>query len=389
MSIPRSQVLFLFLCASLSPSASVCNLPQAPQTEELQTIVDFNDVLEETKPSTFAAISLKNTLQQAAVQLHMPKTREQGPESKTSIFNKSMLSFIKKIYNHKAYAAELSQNAGHMLQFFDLGNELSLGTDAMYVSLRLFFNKMKSAEVLDVPMLIQLLDATPHNFERYFVSYDMEPKSANLDYLKKHLEQMILSKFTRDVHIFRDDPDHFVSQLSSDLAHYYHDEAAQKKSIAKKYEATERLRNLLIRFYDLALNKAMWNPHQPGTIWQSFTTLAQGLQLLGEYGIVKHMDELDDLFWSLTHRFSYFLDLAGSQLPLAFYEQVEKDLDAGAVYFLEYQEQDEGITTKKNTIREALALAKTGAIAYEKKAIFSAPINLKARRISCNQAPIG
>jgi hypothetical protein len=192
---------------------------------------------------------------------------------------------------------------------------------------------------------------------------------------------MILSKFRRDVDIFHHDPDQFVTQLSSELARYYQDQTEQVKAQAKKQESTERLRNLLIRFYDLSLNKIMWDPQQSSAIWPGFNTLAQGLQMLGEYGIIKHMDELDDLFWSLTHRFSYFLEIAGSQLPMTFYEQVNQDLEAGAVYFLEYQEQDEGIVSKKDTIKDALTLAKARAIAYEQKGVLARPKILQQPRL--------
>jgi len=378
MRMPFACSWVLFLVASLSFSTVLCKHPEASVSPEpLQAIVDLHDVLEEAKPSEFAAINLKNALQQNPVSTPAMRERSDAQASKTSIFNKSMLGFIKKIYNQKSYAGELSQNAGHILQFFDLSNELNLGLDAIYVSTRLFYNKMKAAEVIDDGMIIQLLDATPHYLERHFTSYEEVGSQADLNYVRKHLENMILSKFTSQINVFRSQPDLFVANLAGDLAAYYHEEATRTKKAFAKQEAMDRLRNLLIRFYELALNKIMWNPQQPDRVWSSFTTIAQGLQMLGEYGIVRHMDDLDDLLWSLTNRFCYFLDLAGSNMPLTFYEEMEKDLESRVIYFLEYREQDEGIATKKDLLSDAIMQAKARAIAYEKKGLISAPIFFK------------
>ena len=106
-------------------------------------------------------------------------------------------------------------------------------------------------------------------------------------------------------------------------------------------------------------------------IWESVLRIANGLQLLGVHGILDHMDDLDDLLWSLVHRFSFFLDLAGSSLPVSFYEEIESDLAAKVVFFLEAQEQDETIKTKKTILLEALIKAKAKAIAFEQKGIFT------------------
>ena len=128
---------------------------------------------------------------------------------------------------------------------------------------------------------------------------------------------------------------------------------------------------MIIRFFETTLSKIIWNPNMYEGIWQSVLSIANGLQNLGLRGILDHMDDLDDLHWSLTYRFCFFLDLAGSHLPLEFFDEVENDLDSNVVFFLEMQEQDEGIKTKKEFITDALLKAKTKALAFERHGIFT------------------
>ncbi len=371
---PVSLVL-LFLAIVSSEIACGNPLPTEHQTDQqLPSIVDHNDVLEDTSPATFAATSLKNLLESYDSTRGMPQELPAQPLSKTAAYNTSLLNFVTNIYNHKSYATELSQSGTHMIQFMDYSNELQLGPDAMYVSMRLFYNKMKSAEIVDDSVILQLLDASPQHLERYFVEYNHGQEKNDLNRIKKQIESMIFSKFTKNIDLFKREPDTFVTHLAHDLAqHYSHEIEAVKKASAKQ-EVIERLRTIIIRFYDTALGKTMWNPQQPDRVWSSFTTMAQGLQRLGEYNIIKHMDDLDDLLWTLTQRFNYFLDLTGASLPLTFYERVERDLAEKSVYFLEFREQDEGVTSKKETLMDALMQAKARAIAYEKQGIISAPV---------------
>ena len=374
----RSAPFFcLVLCAALIlPSMPLtCNAQHVvtrPTSSQLQGIVDMNDVLEESTPSQFATQSLKNLLERSEVITpnHL-REREGLGESKTSEFNKSFIQFKKTVYNSKDYPHELSQSANHIIQFLEVSNELNFDPGATNVGLRLFHNKIKMCEVVDHEMLLRLLDATPPLFERFFApsAKDGQQEVVGLGFVKKQIEGLILSKFTNNIQFFKTEPDAFISSLAHDLTSYFNDEAAKQKSLAAKAEATERFRNTIIRFYETVLSKIMWNPQNHDVIWRSFTSIAQGLRLLGEYGVIQHMDDMDDLLWSLTHRYCYFLDLAGSALPLKFYTQMEHDLDARSVYFLEYREQDDGIKTKKESLLESITQAKARAVAYEKKGI--------------------
>jgi hypothetical protein len=128
---------------------------------------------------------------------------------------------------------------------------------------------------------------------------------------------------------------------------------------------------MVVRFFETTLSKAVWNPRSPEGIWNSFVGISNGLRSLASLGIVDHMDDLDDLYRSLTIRFCYNIDLFGGALPLQFFEEIEHDLENGLVFFLEADEQDDGIKSKKEELKDHLLHAKAKALAFIKSGIFS------------------
>jgi hypothetical protein len=349
--------------------------PAITPDQNLKAIVDLNEILDESSPTQFAAYSLsdyfqtKNDMDQGLL-----RERHHFNESKTSIFQKSFLNYIKNRYNKRNYAQELSQDGSDIIQFFNLINEVNLGPDVIYVGTRLFYNKLKAAELIDDTVLLQTLEAVPAALERHFISANHENFAYDLALIKRNIESIIITKFTQHHSDFQTQPDTFLSQLSNDLALYYQQEAETLNKQTQKRDILERLRSMVIRFYDTILNKVIWDPRKPEVIWRSFNSIAAGLQGLAQYSVINHMDDLDDLLWTLNYRFCYFLDLAGATLPTSFYQEVEQALEGKAVSFLEFKEQDEGITAKKEILSEYLLQAKARAFAYEKKGIISTPL---------------
>lgn len=382
---------YAFLCmASVTLAYNTCNAQDLqitpPAPPPLHSILDTNDILGHQTPAQTASLQLGNTIRQhglrpltnmvSSMEAATTDVTDGSAASKTSIFNQSLTDFIKKFYNHKQYALELSQNASHFSQFIEFSNELNLGVGPIYIWSRLMHNKFKSCEIVDDTVCAQLLETVPPLLEHYFAHDDTDANTNDLAFIKKQLESMILSRFTNHLDTFRLQPDIFISSLAQDLALHYQQEQTKQHKAALRAEMTERLRNTIIRMHETILSKVMWSPQNHGSIWPSFKNIAHGLQLLGEYNVANHMDDLDDLYWSLVHRFCYFLELTGGKLPMIFYDQMQKDLEERAVYFLEYREQDEGIRSKKEILMSSIMQAKARAIAYEKKGLLISPITL-------------
>jgi hypothetical protein len=345
---------------------------QNPQNDQnLKEIVDLDEVLGESTPAQFASQSLKDLFYShdtVSRNLHKHPVSE---ESKNEVFQKSFLKYIKEAYNRKDYALALSQDAAHIKNFLDLSNEMTLDTSTVYVGMRLFYNKFKAAELVDDHVIAQLIEFVPAAIERHFTAEQPTQVTSDLTFIKKNIENTLLTKLTDHIKEFQAAPDSFLSSLAEELATYYKQQIDSAQKQAARVETRERLRQITFRLFDTILSKAIWDPKSNGNLWKSFVGIANKLQLLGNHGIINHMDDLDDLLWTLTHRFCFFLDLTGAALPVKFYHQVEHDLEHKAVFFLEFKEQDDGIISKKETLAEALLKAKARSIAYERSGIIA------------------
>jgi hypothetical protein len=365
----KSVLLCLFLPMTLIGIYCSANTPKTDSN--LQAIVDFSEFFGDETPTQFAAHNFKSFFEKNNV---MPSESQQVIESKTHAFQQSFLKYIKEVYNHRSYAERLSQDASHIVQFFEICNEMNLATDLAYIGIRLFYNKIKACELIDDTVILQVLDKMPALLDRYFKTNAESSTMRDITFIQKQTETLILTQFTDHLSEFKQHPDTFITQLSKEIATYFNNEYRNITELQHMNESKERLRQLIIRFYDTAISHAIWNIKAPEGIWRSFTSIAYGLQVLGNHNVINHMDDLDDLLWTLTHRFCFFLDLAGSSLPTTFYEEIEHDLQSKAIYFLEFKEQDAGITTKKEYLIDALIQAKTKAIAFERRGIISMPL---------------
>lgn len=289
----------------------------------------------------------------------------------SGIFNQIFSSYITNIYNKTGYGKVLSQNGDPIIEILDFCNDLSADSTSVYVCIRLLYNKFKSAEceIIDDTVINQLLQTLPKLLERHFVT--TEPtQQENLDFLRRNTEEMMLSSFINGMPEFQKTPDTFITNLSSNVLQIWQKEIAllqqQHQKSIDQAEMRARLRSIVIRFFDLLLNKSIWTFQSYEGIWSSFINTANNLFLLANHSIIDHMDDLDDLQWSLVHRFAWFLDFAGAALPSSFYEEIESDLNNNLVAVLETPEQDPGITTKKETLLRALAIGRTKSVAQEK-----------------------
>lgn len=370
-----SLFLWLFLAYahfSLS-SVSAENTNFQNQDEALRAIVEFETTLDNSTPMQLNLQSFKSMFTDKTIPTLALRGRPELAQSKTSSFNKSFVKYIKDIYNEPTYAEILSQNGIHLIEFLELSSEMGLNSETTYVCFRLFYNKIKASELVDDTMLNQILPCFPKHLDRLFYSKDRDAKKINLTFIKQNLESTLLKKITEELPEFESKPDAFTQALANEIITFIKKETDRAEKSLSKFESRERLRQMIIRFLELSLSKLIWNPKAPESVWQSFLLLANNLQLLGVYDIIEQMDDMDDLLWSLVHRFCYFLDLTGSILPLEVYEEIEHDLQTGTVSFLESQEQDFGIKTKKEILATALLKAKTKAYAYHKKGLFTQP----------------
>lgn len=366
------KMFFLLLTINL-----VFVLPKSICQKNTKAISQIEQEIKTEPLSQFATASLKsnfeiNHFNERVAASAMPKHGDQKDKepSRTAVFNKSFLRYIKNVYNRRDYAEILSQDGSHIVEFLKLCNELNLDSSTLYVGMRLFRTKMMSCEIVDDTVLIQLLNALPDLMIGYF---EKKPKNLKNDIgvLSRGIEKIILGRLNNYTSNLQHRSDESIKPMAQDIAGLVFEEIKKIKNRKADKKTKDRLRFEVIRLFETVVAKTLWNHRSPETVWPSFLSIATGFQRLAACNVIAHMDDLDSSLWALIHRFAFFLDFVGSYLPLDFYKDVETALEDKSVFFLESQEQDEGVKSKKDVLAEALLHAKAKAYAFHKKGIIS------------------
>ncbi|MFH1832291.1 MAG: hypothetical protein ABH827_05845 [bacterium] len=350
------------------PTRKTHDLKEAPSISSLEKRdKTFDSVMQEETPLQFSTARIKDLFKRNSIPTLELYGRSRAALAKTTEFNKALSNYIKEVFNKEGYAQTLSQDGSHIVELLELAKDLNLDTLMIYTCLRLFYNKIKSWEVIDDTVILQTLDPMPRILESHIKPDDQVNTLSDLSFIKKLSEDMIMAKFSENFNFFETQPKQFISDLSTELSQAVEREMVKvKQTVDIKKDETEmrnRLKQLVVKFYEIALNKTIWNLYSFESIWASFMSIANGLELLVVHRIINHMDDIDDLLWSLVHRFCFFLDLQGGTLPPQFFQEVETDLVNGVVDFLEEPELDDAIKSKKEFLIDALINAKARAMA--------------------------
>lgn len=288
--------------------------------------------------------------------------------SEATDYTQPILESVKAFCNERDSITLLSQNGAPLVDYLKVCNELNLDVESLYIALRLFYNKMKACELIDPSVINHILSQMPDNLAKYF---DPEYEKKQLvDRFEREFKRVTTLHLANHFDLFQEKRDQFVTDLSKELSKTTHFQLKESEENTV-HEYTERLRQTIIRFIDNALSRMLWQPTMFESIWPAFMSTADHIYTLARKNIINHMDDVDDLCWSLVHRFCYFLELYGSTLPRAFYDDIERQITDGEVFFLEVGEQDEGVTSKKDILMQALLNAKTKSIAFEKSGLIT------------------
>ncbi|MCK5633142.1 hypothetical protein KAH94_05300 [bacterium] len=266
--------------------------------------------------------------------------------------------FLKQVYNRPDYGAEfLPNNFSHLLQFLDHGTKTNQGASYAQSVLKLFNNKLKSASYINAYIFSEMLTQLEPILKQYFVG----PKPRKLETLKLSINDVLYSSFLSQFNFFKRDPKTFFNNLSHEiLTSLNHELAGSKKEIEK-----EQLRQTTIRFLEVCINKLVWSPDDLLDVWQSVGTLSDNLAGMMKNNVIKDIDHLDDLFWSVTHRFCFFIDILGADLPVSFYQNIKQDLLAKKPLLCKLEEQEKLITSKTDHLLQAVITGEAKARAQQ------------------------
>ena len=187
--------------------------------------------------------------------------------------------------------------------------------------------------VCECDELNKLLEKFPMILECHFVKTPVSLVSEVKMACKRIMYDLFLSKFG----FFKNDPDSFFDDLSASLLQEFTKSQYMQTTLDK-----EQVRQQVIRFLEIALNKVLWSPYDEQEVWIHVKRTSEYLhQLLGTS--ILNADDLDDLYQSLIARFIYFLDLAGSELNLETIDMIKADILEKRLLLFTLKEQEDFI----------------------------------------------
>jgi hypothetical protein len=266
--------------------------------------------------------------------------------------------FLKHTYNKSLYKDVLPNNFSHFLQFLDYGKKTNQKDHFIKSVVRLFSKKLKGCTYVNAYAYSRMLEQLPLHVQHYVAPKELR----NLKPLKDQVSDLIYGAFISRFAMCKQNPDMFLGGLSSEIL----DVINKEGSILQDAVSKEQVRQQLIRFLEVGLSKLVWSPEQPDEVWDSVKNIANQFAGLTEHNIITDMDDLDDLNWSLVNRFCFFIDIAGDELPPAFYTKVKEEIATHDVAFLETAEQEVNIEKKSDYVMHALLKGEATALARDR-----------------------
>ena len=167
------------------------------------------------------------------------------------------------------------------------------------------------------------------------------------------------NNFLQNFDSFKQSPKTFLFDLSHNIV-----QELNKQSNTTTIQVNlEHLRQSLIRFLEQAIGKLIWSPQDHENIWPLFYRTTKKIDALSN--IADDMDNIDDLYWSLIHRFCFFLDVTGHEIPTEFYKDFKIKLSAASLPMFQLHEQEKTITNKEDTLIQKLMESQAKSMAYK------------------------
>lgn len=253
--------------------------------------------------------------------------------------------FIHHTFNHKEYKNFLPHSLEHLKQFMEFGVKTKQKNIYPQAITKMFLIKLKEHSFVNAYAFNEFLQQMPELLKQYFVKEEPQQEEHILKKIKNVIYKYLLDKFN----LLKDEPSDFIESLAKEIV-----QAVKLNQNSDGSISEEKLRQTCIRFLDHCLNKLVWSPQEPEHIWPNVRSIAAGIQNCVQTNIITDPADINDLYWSLTMQVCKLLEISGSELPMEFYTEVAEDVESGSVEFLEIEEQDANITTKKDLLKKAL-----------------------------------
>lgn len=274
----------------------------------------------------------------------------------------ALAQLLKEEMRQPEYAQEiLPNNFTHVIQLLEYGTKTEQPRAYAQLVLRRFSNLLKSAHYVNAHAAQQLLSQLSGALEPYIISHQYRSflggkPVADFEMLERFntcVTYHLYKKFSSEYEAFKNDPGTFLDALSVDIMH-----------IAQEEVSIEQLRQTTYRFLEIMLSKLVWSPEEGKETWAVVRGISDKLANLVEVNAIDNLEDLDDLYRTLTYRFCYFVDLTATSLDVEFYRIVTQDLKSKDLLILETEDTDTCIETKAEVLQRTLLNGQAKRQAY-------------------------
>jgi hypothetical protein len=285
-------------------------------------------------------------------------------EKNVSLHNyDQVIASLQKELQNPHYSKEILPN-----DFTHLSTLTALGASTnqppLYVRsiIKLFSTLLKRSLYVSASAFSQLLETLPSHLTPHFILPTSREYITNaalydatfVERFQSTVNTMLYSTFSTEYESFRQDPDLFLKKVSSTITTIAHEEIVQ-----------EQLRQSIIRFYEIALSKLIWDPATHIETWQLTKKIAEQLATLLEYNILDDANDLDDLHWTLLNRYCYFIELTAADMPETFFTTIKDDIATNNIILFALKEQDYIVEPKVSYMQRTLVEAEVAAYRYK------------------------
>lgn len=365
MKIKKIILLFLCLLTGYNCNSKTKDIKKPDKKQKIKLQDEKNKTNNQKIFSSTSIVPFKGNANNA-----IERSREnitKNPFVPIEFHQDGLNKFFENIYNKNWYAKDfLPNNFMHMTQFLQYGKNTDQGNAFLKSVIKLFSNKIKASSYVNCYAFLELLEIMPELVKHYF-----EPPKIDLfEFNKKIVGDLMYKNFLDNFDGFKDNPKIFLENMAEKTLKPFYENANKNSQaeLIESYSSLEHLRQEISKFLELSLGKLIWSPYDHQNIWSLFYRTAKAIQEFSDKKIIDDVDNLDDIYWSLIHRFCDFLELSGNDLPTEFYVNFNNKILSSELLMFQIEEQERAITNKETYLVQSILSGQAKMLASKRPA---------------------
>lgn len=265
--------------------------------------------------------------------------------------------FFTHVINTSCYKQNvLPNNLQHINQFIEHGIKRRQGRAYIQSIMRLFNNTLKGSMYVNAYTYNHFLEQLTPSLVLTCAPVYKDAAEA----MKKRINEILYEHFLHKFEM-KQGTTAFFDGITTDIT-----QCVQEPSFVDGDISCAEFRKTLMSFLEHTLSKLVWSSVDGIDSWQNVKMIGQSLEKLLEKKIITDEDDLNDLFISLVERYALFIDINATTLPFDMYKQIQQEVLAHNLYFLELEEQESFLEKKSERMIRALleGEAKKRAVEY-------------------------